>query len=172
MQFKQFNWLDYIFLGLIGFSILMSLARGFVRELCSLFNWVVATWWGFYGYKVIAEKLPPFIESPSLRGVLGFVLIFLFVLILGVISTWLLSQLVTKTGLGGTDKVLGLLFGGLRGVLIIALLILLARLTPLPEEHWWRTSVLVPYFQPLEQWLYNLLPHSIAEYLPDPATQE
>ena len=161
----KFNWLDYTLLGLIGCSILISLARGFVRELCSLMNWMLAAWLGFCWYKPIAAKLPESIHSPSLRWVLGFAVVFVLSLLVGTLLSWLLAQLVTKTGLGGTDRLLGLIFGGLRGILIVTLLIILGRLTPLPEEGWWKTSRLIPYFQPLEHWLQRVLPDTLAEYL-------
>lgn len=161
----QFNWLDYTFLGLIACSTLLSLTRGLVRELCSLLNWMTAIWLGFCWAQPAAAKLPEGIHSPSFRLLLGFTVIFMLILLSGAMLGWLFSQLVARTGMGGTDRLLGLVFGALRGILIVTLVLLLAELTPLPDESWWHASVLIPFFQPLEQWLTDILPTTISQHL-------
>lgn len=161
----QFNWLDYTFLALISCSILISLVRGFVSELCSLINWIVAIWLSFYWYEPVTIRLPDVISSPSLRVLIGIGVVFVLILLAGSVLSWVLAQLVAKTGLGGTDRLLGMVFGGLRGILIVTLFIMLARLTPLPKEAWWKASVLTPYFQPLEHWLQEILPNTITQYI-------
>ena len=64
----------------------------------------------------------------------------------------------------GTDRLIGMVFGAARGVLLVAVLVLLAGLTPMPEEDWWLESGLVGYFQELSYWLRDLLPREFADH--------
>lgn len=162
----MFNWADYTILGVVGFSTVVSLARGFVRESLSLITWVIAFWVAFNFATQLATLLTGYIQSPSLRILAGFGILFVATLILGAIVNYILGQLVDKTGLSGTDRVLGLVFGAARGMLVITVLLMLARLTPMPEEPWWEASLLISYFHPLEIWLHGVLPDSILEHLP------
>ena len=75
---------------------------------------------------------------------------------------YLLAQLVNKTGLTGSDRFAGLLFGIGRGVLVVAVLVLLAGLTPLPQDPWWAESTLIGPFQNIALWLRDLLPAGVA----------
>jgi len=56
-----------------------------------------------------------------------------------------------------------MVFGAARGILLVAVLVLLAGLTPLPNESWWLKSTLVGYFQELSFWLLDLLPPEFAD---------
>ncbi len=67
-------------------------------------------------------------------------------LIIGAIINYMASQAVTKTGLSGTDKSLGVVFGAARGLLIVTMLVLLAGLTPMPSEPWWNDSAMIEFF--------------------------
>ena len=68
-----------------------------------------------------------------------------------------------RTGMSGTDRLIGMVFGAARGILLVAILVLLAGLTPLPEEAWWVRSTLVGYFEELAFWLRDLMPPEIAD---------
>jgi membrane protein required for colicin V production len=70
-----------------------------------------------------------------------------------------------STGLSGIDRFAGLLFGLARGVLIIAVLVFLARTTPLPKEAWWLDSQLMPMFQSIALWLESQLPPGFIPHL-------
>ena len=158
---STFNWIDYTIIAIIALSVLMSGMRGFVREVISLVIWVAAIAVSFIFYRYIADLLVNFIHSDSVRLVVSFVGLFLVTLILGMLINYLISQLVANTGLSGTDRVLGVIFGIARGVLVVVLLMMLMSLTPFSKEASWQESVLVPHFQPLEDWLRNFLPQSL-----------
>ncbi|MDX1604655.1 MAG: CvpA family protein, partial [Candidatus Competibacterales bacterium] len=74
--------------------------------------------------------------------------LFVGTLVVGAVVGFMARALVTQTGLTGTDRVLGAVFGGLRGVLVVGVLVLLAGLTSLPRESWWRESVAAAALQP------------------------
>lgn len=155
---------DYIILGIIALSAVISLFRGFVKEAFSLFIWISAFWLSWMFFRDLAALLIQWISLPSARLGISFALIMIVVLIIGGIIGYLLSKLVEHTGLSGTDRLLGVFFGVARGVVIVAILILLAGLTPVPEDPWWKDSLLIGHFQEISVWLRDLLPEDIAQY--------
>lgn len=157
-------WVDYVIIGIIGISALISLVRGFVRESISLIVWVAAFALSWTYFRELSTHLAEWIHTPSLQLGLAFVLILLAVLILGGILGFLIGKLVDASGLSGTDRLLGMVFGAARGAVLVAILVLLAGLTPFPQDPWWMESQLIPHFQKLAVWLLSLLPPDIAEY--------
>jgi membrane protein required for colicin V production len=76
---------------------------------------------------------------------------------------FIIGQLVEKTGFSGTDRTLGAVFGILRGVLVVALVVILAALTPIPQDPWWKQSYLLPIFQEKVTLYKAYLPEQISE---------
>ena len=151
-------WIDFVIIGIIVLSALISLIRGFVKESISLVTWVVAGLLALRYYGPMADLLEPFVNSVTLRQWIGGGILFVATLIVGAIVNFIVSQLVTKTGLSGTDKTLGVVFGGARGVLIVTMIVLLASLTPMPEASWWQDSVMIEFFQQLAEWVRSVIP--------------
>jgi membrane protein required for colicin V production len=95
--------------------------------------------------------------------------LFIVSLIIGGIFNYLLAQLVDRTGLSGTDRMLGMIFGVGRGVLLVGVLVLLGNFSPFAQDTWWQSSKLIPHFQGLALWLQNFLPvqfNQLAQYMP------
>ncbi len=159
------TWADYAITAIIVLSIIVSLVRGFVREALSLITWALAFWVAFSFSSILATLLTNYIHSASLRQIAAFGILFLITLLLGAFINYLIAQLVDSTGLTGTDRVLGIVFGFARGALVVSLLLMMASLTPMPQEQWWKASLLIPQFQPIEAWLHSLLPKEVAEHL-------
>lgn len=157
------NWVDFVLIGIVSVSLLISLVRGFVREAFSLAAWVLAVWVSWSFFRELAVHLESWVSVPSLRLGLAFAVLLLVTLILGAMVNFLISQLVERTGLTGTDRMLGMFFGVARGVLLVAILVLLAGLTPIPNDPWWQESRLIPYFQELAVWLRGFLPADVAK---------
>ncbi len=157
------NWVDFVLIAIVAVSMAISLVRGFVSEAFSLAAWILAFWIGWLFFRELAVHLEPWVSVPSLRLGLAFSVLFLVTLILGAMVNFLVSQLVERTGLTGTDRLLGMFFGVARGVVLISILVLLAGLTPLPDDPWWKQSRLIPHFQELAIWLRGFLPVDVAE---------
>ena len=157
------NWADYFIIGLIVLSMLVSLWRGFIKEALSLATWIVAFLVALNFSDVLAQRLTPWVELPSARAVAAFAGLFLIVLILGALVNFLIGQLVSKTGLAGTDRILGTVFGVARGVIIVAVVVMLAGVTPLPRDPWWQASQLMPHFERLALWLADHLPAEVKD---------
>jgi len=138
------------------------LFRGFVKEALALATWLVALWVAMAFYEELAAWLSQWIAVPSAQKATAFGVLFVCVLLLGAIVNYLVGKLVEKTGLTGTDKMLGVVFGVARGAVIIAILVLLAGLTPLPQDPWWQDSQFLGYFEDLAVWMRDFLPSEIA----------
>ncbi|MHB1229477.1 MAG: CvpA family protein [Halothiobacillus sp.] len=155
---------DYAIIGVVLVSTLISLVRGFIKEVLSLLTWVAAFAIALGFSQPASVFIPKAVDIPSARVALAFLSLFVLVLIVGGIINWAISTLVNKTGLSGTDRSVGMVFGLARGVFIIAILILLAQLTAMPKESWWQSSILLPQFQIVADWIRALLPADIAQH--------
>lgn len=134
--------LDLILLGVLAISVLVSLFRGLVREVLSLATWIVA---------VLAAWMFNAQAGAALAGIVGVglhaqliagVLIFFGVMLIGRLVGWAIASMVAGIGLGFVDRLLGTLFGALRGVL--AVFVVLTVLEPIGQGTlWWNDSRLV-----------------------------
>lgn len=163
------NWADFAILAIIALSAVIGFFRGFLREVVGLATWVLA----FYLAFVCAETLSPlfrqWISSGSIRIGVAFAVVFIAVLIVGAIINYILGRLVSKTGFAGTDRTVGGAFGILRGVAILVLLALLAGMTPLPRDVWWRSSVFIDHLQDGAVYVRDLLPERFAKAIVYPS---
>lgn len=160
ISLASFTWVDYVIISIIAFSVFVSLIRGFVRETLSLVTWVAAFLIAFNFGPDLGNVFVNHISSQTTRLALGCGILFISTLIVGAIVNYLMSTLVEKTGLSGTDRVLGLLLGGARGVLIVAVLILLASYTSIPKDKSWTASLLVPHFDTCAKWVQGFIPQA------------
>jgi len=161
---NQLIWVDYAILGIIMISAIIGLFRGFVKEAFSLLTWLVSIWLALKFSQPFSFYFADYIDLPSVRIGAAFVCLLIVTLILGSMLSYLISQIVDKTGLSGTDRFVGFLFGIVRGAVVISVLVLLAGLTPLPQDPWWSASALIGSFQELSVWLRAQIPVGIAEY--------
>lgn len=158
-------WIDYAIIGLILISSIIGLFRGFIREAFSLVLWGTAFWVGLTFSREFSGLLEGIISYPSARIATAFAILFFITLILGALISYLLSELVKKTGLTGSDRFAGMIFGITRGLIVVSIIIMLAGLTPLPEDSWWKESTLIPPFQSLAIWLHDHMPSGLAGYV-------
>jgi len=161
---EQLIWVDYAIIGVVLVSALIGLFRGLVKEAFSLGTWIASIIIGIQFSQPFAALLVDYIEMPSVRVATAFITLLLLTLILGGMLSYLVSQIIDKTGLSGTDRFAGFIFGIARGVLVMAVLVLLAGLTPLPQDPWWVESSLVPPFQELSVWLREQIPDGVNGY--------
>lgn len=158
-------WIDFAIIGLVFISLVIGLLRGFVKEAFSLVTWILAIWVGLSFSREFSRFLEQSISYPSARIAASFAILFVMTLVLGGMISFLLGVLVNKTGLTGTDRFIGMIFGVFRGMVVVSIIIMLAGLTPLPEDPWWKESKLIPPFQTLAIWLRDHVPSGVAGYI-------
>ena len=157
---------DYIVLAILGVSGLLGLLRGFIKEALSLIAYGVAflaaIWWG----PRVMPWLAPYIENDLLRMAAAYGAVFIVMLLLVGLLNITLATLIQKTGLTPADHGLGGLFGLLRGLLVVLVLVALAGYTELPKEPWWEHARLSGTAVQGVQQIKQLLPPSLAQWLP------
>lgn len=129
---------DFTVIAILLVSLLLGLWRGLVYEALSLAGWPIA----FVLSRLFAGSVAPMMpgSQETMRMALAYVVVFVAVLIVWSVLAWLLSKLVKAVGLGWLDRSLGAVFGILRGVLVIIVVVWLAGLTSIPEQPFWRSA--------------------------------
>ena len=156
---------DIVILTLILLSAVIGLFRGLVREVVSLAIWASAIVGAMVFASPVAGYLTAIEASQQIRVVVAFVIVFFGVLIVGGLLQWSLARLIQSTGLGGTDRFLGFVFGALRGGLVVIAALIVAR--PFAETtDWWQESLLRPELLVFEEDILQLFRGSDVQ-LPD-----
>ena len=142
----------FIVLVLLG-STIIGLLRGFVREAVSLIFWIAAIWAAWKFGPLIEPHLGGVLADPSVAPWVGRLVVLVLVLLMGWVAGMLLSYFTRSLGLGAMDRVLGLLFGMVRGTVLVGLVTIGGELLHLNHEPWWARSKLVPYGETVGDWL-------------------
>lgn len=159
----QLQWVDLAIITVIGLSVLTGLFRGFVKELVALCVWVLAIWLGFNYSQNLDPWLKSYIQEQSARTAVAFVIIMFATLFSGGVVNAILSFILKRAGLSGTDRTLGMGFGFIRGVFIVALLMVAVKMTSLPYQTYSQGSQLYARFEPLVSWLTSRMPDFISQ---------
>jgi len=158
------NILDIAFVTVILLSAIIGFFRGLVREIMSLLGWIVSIWLAWVYAPRLAYLFESLLQSPDVRQAAAFVSIFLLTLVLFAVLSYLISKVITTSALKGTDRTLGILFGALRGALIVAVIVVLINSSPFAKEGWWAGSALKGYFLQLAAFVISLLPAEVGRF--------
>ena len=139
------NTVDYILVALVAVSGLVGVLRGFIREALSVLVWILAVWGAARYGGLVGPLLDGFLQEPALQLWAGRTLTFVGLLFAGSLLGWLVGYLIRNSAVTGTDRVLGLLFGLARGVIVIILVVLVLKQGGFAAESWWQGSKLIPY---------------------------
>ncbi len=139
------NWTDYLIILLILLSCAYGLLRGLLRELISLTTWVGGVLLAWRCSAWLEPHLGGALATASVRPWAARALIFAAVLLAGTVVGAIVSHYVRLSIFSGLDRLLGFLFGLLRGCVVIGLLAILCHAVDLQDEDWYRRSALVPY---------------------------
>jgi membrane protein required for colicin V production len=118
------NWLDAVLILLLAFSIWRSFAKGLTREVIGLLSVVVGIFLGTWLYSSAGEWIEPYVHSRGTANFCGFLAVLLGVMLLGSLAGWIVSKLLKVTGLSFFDRLLGAVFGILRGTIVAAGLVM------------------------------------------------
>ncbi|MBE7422572.1 MAG: CvpA family protein [Zoogloeaceae bacterium] len=138
---------DYGALAIVAASILLGAWRGLAGEVLALAAWLTGLLAGYAWAPGMAPVFAAWLSEPALQYAAAFAVVVLAVLVAVTLFRLALSKLLRAVGLGPLDRFLGAVFGIARGVLVVLLCVLVAGMTPLPRQAWWRQAWLAP---PLE----------------------
>jgi membrane protein required for colicin V production len=160
------QWIDWLLILIISLSSIIGLMKGFIREAFALAGWLFALFIAKTFYMHLASPLAPYIETPSIRYAVAWLSLLLLTLVFMMLINSMITHLIRKAGLSGMDRMMGVVFGGLRGVLLSSIVIIsLQSFTHVDEDRWWKMSPLVPHFETLGHWLYQKADDTFPEIL-------
>ena len=139
------NYFDYILIAIVGLSMVLSLWRGFVREIISLIGLVAAFLVASRASGAAGDFLGRWITSSTVADIAGFALVFVIIMLLVGIIGAIIRKLVDMADLTATDRTLGIFFGLARGLLLIAVCFLIYTSYAKPDAPWLKNSLLAPY---------------------------
>jgi len=158
--------IDWMLLAVLCLSFLLGLWRGIVQEVLSLAGWVAAFYVSQIYAPMAAAWLPMEGSSQMLRYAAGFVVVFVAVLVATVLVSFVVKKLISAVGLGPLDRLLGSLFGLMRGVVILLAVTVLVGMTPMRETEAWKQAQGARWLQQLLHVLKPVLPADFGKYLP------
>lgn len=157
---------DYGALAIVLLSALQGMWRGLVAELFALIGWIAAFLVAAHFAHLLVPYLPAHLPGGELtRLALAFVAIMVLVLVAAGVLGALLGRLTELIGLHSVDHSLGILFGLMRGVVLVIVVVALAGFTTLPEQDFWRNAQLLPYAEQGVRFAKQFLPAGLAAYV-------
>ncbi len=171
-----FSWIDIGIIIILLISVGVAMFRGFVKEAISLASWVIGIWLAITYSSQIALFLPSSIDDATLnlstnevqvsklRVGIAFTLIIIGSLIAGALLNYILSHVTKTRALRGIDRLLGVIFGFIRGSAIVVLLILAASYTSFPQSDIWKSAQLLPPFEKVAREAIKLMPPEYSKF--------
>ncbi|UXY13742.1 CvpA family protein [Chitiniphilus purpureus] len=156
---------DYVVLAVLGLSVLLSVMRGLVQELMALAAWVLAAGISITYADDAARLMPAGLPSEPLRYLAGFAGLFFAVWLLTTLTRITLNQFVKAAGLKPLDRLAGGVFGLVRGVLFVMLIVLGAGLTSLPKNKAWQDAMFSPLFEASALMVLPWLPQALSQHV-------
>ena len=158
--------LDWVFVGVLVFSLLLGLLRGLVYEVLSVLSWIAAFVLAQWLAPAVGAWLPMENAAEPLRYAAGFAIVFVAVVSAGGLVAWATRKMVEAVGLRPMDRVLGAAFGVVRGVMVLLALAVVVNMTPLRKSQWWTESTGAAVSTAALKGLKPVLPEEFAQYLP------
>jgi len=159
--------LDWIFVGVLIFSMVVGAWRGLVYEVLSVLGWIAAFVLAQWFAPDVAQWLPMGGATEAIRYAAGFVLVFVVTIFLSSLLAFLVKKLMTAVGLRPADRLLGAGFGLVRGVVLLLALTLVVGMTPLHTASWWQDAGGPGVAAVVLKGLKPLLPQDFGKYLPE-----
>jgi membrane protein required for colicin V production len=151
------NLADYLVILAVLLSAIVGAVRGFLREavaFVALILAIIAAW-------TFADQLAPhlggLLKSEPVATWAARALIFFLVLLVGMAIAAVLGYFVRLSLFSGTDRLLGFVFGLLRGVIMLGVFVILGQLLELDGERWWQKSKLMPYGESVASGLRSIV---------------
>lgn len=158
---------DIVIAGIFVISMVVGIMRGLIKEALSIISWIGAIWLAITFKVTAGDWFAQFVNIPNatFRSWLGFALVFVVTLFTFAVVNYLITKLLVRGPIKATDRLLGVLFGGVRAGLIVVALIIVVRGLGMSDADWWNESTLNMYFVPaadiIEPLVFEQLPDSV-----------
>ncbi len=159
--------IDIIIAAAVLISIVVGFIRGFIKEAMSIASLLIAIWAALYFGPAVGDVSESWLSSEELQMWFGRILVFAIILSLGGLLGWGISKLVRLSVLSGIDRLLGCVFGVLRGVLLLAIFIIGGQFAGFDNDDWWLQSRLIPHFEVVADWIKVMAPQGYELLVPD-----
>lgn len=156
---------DYLVLFVLICSVVISTLRGLVKEILSLFSWIVSLVVANAYGDALAPLLPSLIPGSLTRLIVAFIALFIGVRLLMMLLTMAVEALVKAGGLTIADRGLGGLFGLGRGLVIVLTAVLLCGMTAIPQQSFWKDALLSPLAETAARTVKPFLPGDFARHV-------
>ena len=156
---------DWVFLAVLGFSMLLGAWRGLVYEVLSVLGWAVSFYAAQYFAPVVAGWLPLQSSSETVRYAAAFALVFVAAVFIAGLLAFFMKKLIESIGLRPVDRTMGEAFGLVRGVILLLAAAVVINLTAFEKSVWWQESQGAPVLNAALKGLKPVLPEQFAKYL-------
>jgi membrane protein required for colicin V production len=145
---------DYVIVAIVAISVVLGIVRGFVREAVALLAWLVGIWLAWRHSEFLYPYMGGLLESPAQKAWAARAIMLIGVLLAGALVGAILAWVThTAAGLSIMDRVLGVVFGLTRAVVVIGLAVVVGQTLKLDGEPWWERAQLMPYAEYVADWL-------------------
>ena len=156
---------DYLVIFVLASSVIIGTLRGLVKEVLSLAGWIIAfVVANAYG-PWLAAMLPEAIPGAVVRLIVAFIALFIGARILLALVTMAIEALIEAGGLSLADRGLGSLFGLARGIVIVLAGVILAGMTSMPKQDFWKNALLSPMAESGVRTVKPFLPADMAQHV-------
>lgn len=156
---------DIVVIGIFVISIVIGIMRGLIKESLSIASWIVSIWLAAT-FKVQAGELFAQyvnIPNPTFRIWIGFALVFVVSLFIFALINFIITKLLVRGPIKGTDRFLGIFFGAARACLIVVAFMILFRGLGFSDAQWWKDSKFIPMFTPVADFVEPI----VFDHLPE-----
>lgn len=154
----EMTFIDWALVAVVSLSLLLGILRGFVREVISIVGWIAGAWLAVRYSSALGARIPLDIEWPIVKTLLAGALIIAACVFAAALIGWGARQLLLAARLSAVDRTMGGVFGLVRGVLIVAVLVYFAHDTALARQPFWRDSLVLPQFEAAVRFAARHLP--------------
>jgi membrane protein required for colicin V production len=157
------TYFDYVVIGIVAVSLLFGLWRGVVGEVIALAAWGIGIFAAIEFGAPVGNSVFAGLSDPALRTLAGCVVIFVGILVSMAVLNMVVRSMVKALGLSVSDRILGMIFGLMRGVLVCMVLVGLGGMTSAPTQSWWRDATLSAPLETVVMAVKPWLPDDLAK---------
>jgi membrane protein required for colicin V production len=154
---------DYGVIGIVALSLAIGLWRGVIGEVIAIVAWIAAVMGALEYGTAIGHAVFAGIADPALRALAGCTFIFVGILVAMSLIRLVVRQMVKALGLSLSDRLLGMVFGFARGLLVVLVLVAAGGMTSAPQQAWWQEAALAPPLETAVLAVMPLLPDELAK---------